>query len=90
MLVIVVSLSAEDGGLVSGPDIITRGFIYVKESSAFIEELREKVLATLEYCRTNDIRDWATIKANIKAEVSAALYKSTKRSPMVLPVIMEV
>ena len=90
MLVIVLSLSSEDGSLVSGPDIITRGFIYVKESSAFIEELREKVLATLEYCRANDIRDWATIKANIKAEVSAALYKSTKRSPMVLPVIMEV
>ena len=90
MLVIVVSLSAEDGALVSGPDIITRGFIYVKESSAFIEELRERVLATLENCRVNEIRDWVTIKANIKTEVSSALYKSTKRSPMVLPVIMEV
>jgi len=86
MLVIVLSLSSEDGDLVSGPDIITRGFIYVKESGDLIEELRNLVLATLESCRTNNIRDWATIKASIKA----ALYKSTKRSPMILPVIMEV
>lgn len=90
MLVIVLSLSAEDGELVSGPDIITRGFIYVKESGDLIEELRNLILATLESCRSNNIRDWVTIKASIKAEVSAALYKSTKRSPMILPVIMEV
>ncbi len=90
MLVIVLSLSSEDGSLVSGPDIITRGFVYVKESAVMIDELRDLVLATLENCRNSNIRDWATIKATIKGEVSSALYKSTKRSPMILPVIMEV
>ncbi|NLL46883.1 MAG: ribonuclease J [Clostridiales bacterium] len=90
MLVIVLSLSSADGELVSGPDIITRGFIYVKESGDLIEELRNLVVATLEDCYKSNIRDWATIKATIKAETSTALYKLTKRSPMVLPVIMEV
>lgn len=90
MLVIVLNLSSEDGELVSGPDIITRGFIYVKESGDLIEELRNLVTTTLDNCHKNNIRDWATIKASIKAEVSTALYKSTKRSPMILPVIMEV
>jgi len=90
MLVVVVSLSSEDGELVSGPDIITRGFIYVKESGDLIEELRSLVIATLENCRRNNIRDWVTIKASIKADISTALYKMTKRSPMIIPVIMEV
>lgn len=90
MLVIVISLSSEDGGLVSGPDIITRGFVYVKESTVLMDELRDLVLTSLNNCRENNIRDWATIKATIKGDVSALLYKSTKRCPMILPVIMEV
>ncbi|HHU05106.1 MAG TPA: ribonuclease J [Clostridiales bacterium] len=90
MLVVVLSLSSEDGELVSGPDIITRGFIYVKESGDLIEELRSLVLTTLDNCKKNNIRDWVTIKASIKTDISAALYKLTKRSPMIIPVIMEV
>jgi ribonuclease J len=90
MLVVVLSVSSEDGSLISGPDIITRGFVYVKESGGLMDDLRELVLASLESCRTSEIRDWATIMATIKADLSASLYKSTKRSPMILPVIMEV
>jgi len=90
MLVVVLSLSSEDGELVSGPDIITRGFIYVKESGDLIEELRNLVLVTLENCRKNNVRDWVTLKTSIKADISAALYRMTKRSPMIIPVIMEV
>jgi len=90
MLVVVVNLSSEDGALLSGPDIITRGFVYVKESEELMRELRQIVLDSLEHCDKENIRDWATIKAAIKNDLSRFLYKKTKRSPMVLPVIMEI
>ncbi len=90
MIVVVVSLSGETGELVSGPDIITRGFVYVKESESLMEELREVALEALEACQVRGIVDWATIKSAIKGEMSRYLYKKTKRNPMILPVIMEV
>ncbi|MBR7082021.1 MAG: ribonuclease J [Oscillospiraceae bacterium] len=90
MLVVVVSLDGDDGSLISGPDIITRGFIYVKESEELMEELRSEVLAALNECDRKNITDWATIKGMIKNRLSGYLYKHTKRSPMILPVIMEV
>ncbi|MDR0935309.1 MAG: ribonuclease J [Oscillospiraceae bacterium] len=90
MLVIVVGLSAEDCSIISGPDIITRGFVYVKEASTLIEEMRGVVLEAIEQCRDNNIADWTTIKNAAKAAVSQYLYKTTKRNPMILPVIMEV
>jgi len=90
MVVVVMTLSTEDASLVSGPDIVTRGFVYVKESDALLEELRRVTLETLESCENQHITDWATIKAKVKANLSGYLYKQTKRSPMILPVIMEV
>lgn len=90
MLVVVMTLSAEDASLISGPDIITRGFVYVKESDSLLDELRRVTLETLESCEHQNITDWATIKAKVKANLSGYLYKQTKRSPMILPVIMEV
>ena len=90
MLVVVMTLSAEDASLISGPDIITRGFVYVKESDSLLDELRRVTLETLESCERQNITDWATIKAKVKANLSGYLYKQTKRSPMILPVIMEV
>ena len=90
MIVVVVSLSGETGDLVSGPDIITRGFVYVKESESLMEELREVALEALEVCQARSISDWATIKSAMKGEMSRYLYKKTKRNPMILPVIMEV
>ncbi|NLV86119.1 MAG: ribonuclease J [Clostridiales bacterium] len=90
MLVIVMTLSSEDASLVSGPDIVTRGFVYVKESDDLLEELRRVTLETLDSCEAQHISDWATIKAKVKANLSGYLYKQTKRSPMILPVIMEV
>ena len=90
MIVVVTSLSGENGELVSGPDIITRGFVYVKESESLMEELREVALAALELCQERSISDWASIKSAMKAELSRYLYKKTRRNPMILPVIMEV
>ncbi len=90
MIVVVVSLSGEDGSVVSGPDIITRGFVYVKESGDLIEELRLIAVDVLEECSRRRQKDWATIKNAIKNELSGYLYKATKRNPMILPVIMEI
>ena len=89
MLVVVVNLSAEDGSILSGPDIITRGFIYVKESEELMDNLREITLGAVEKCRNRQARDWAAIKSAIKSDLSHYLFKTTKRNPMILPVIME-
>ena len=90
MIVVCVNLSAEDGGIITGPDIITRGFIYVKESEALLDELREVAIEAIERCRRKRIRDWSAIKGSIKSDLSGYLYKTTKRNPMILPVIMEI
>ncbi len=90
MLVVVVSLSSFDGSVVSGPDIITRGFVYVKEAEDLMQEMKDVALEAIEYCNSRRIKDWAGIKSTMKTRLSDYLYKKTKRSPMVLPVIMEV
>ena len=90
MVVVVLSMSGEDGALVSGPDIITRGFVYVKESEGLMEELRQVALEALQSVDGRYQTDWSAIKGAIKGDLSNYLYKKTKRSPMILPVIMEV
>ena len=89
MIVVCLNLSAQDGSIISGPDIITRGFIYVKESEALMEELRWVVLEALDRCQRKRVRDWSAIKTAIKNDLSGYLYKTTKRNPMILPVITE-
>ena len=89
MLVVCVNLSAEDGSVITGPDIITRGFIYVKESEDLMEELQEVAMEAIERCQRKRSRDWSTIKSAIKNDLSGYLYKTTKRNPMILPVITE-
>ena len=90
MIVVVLSMSGEDGALVSGPDIITRGFVYVKESEGLMEELRQVAMEAIQSVDTRYATDWSAIKSAIKGDLSNYLYKKTKRSPMILPVIMEV
>jgi len=90
MIVVCVNLSSYDGSVVSGPDIITRGFIYVKESEDLMDELREVAMEAIERCQRKRARDWNVIKTAIKNDLSGYLYKQTKRNPMILPVIMEV
>ncbi|MBR1842202.1 MAG: ribonuclease J [Oscillospiraceae bacterium] len=90
MVVCVVSLSSEDGSLVSGPDIITRGFVYVKENEDIINDLKQVTAQVCADASHKRMMDYSTIKAMIKSRVSDYLYKKTKRSPMVLPVIMDI
>jgi len=90
MIVVCVNLSAEDGSVITGPDIITRGFIYVKESEELMESLQEVAIEAIERCQRKHIRDWSAIKSAIKNDISGYLYKTTKRNPMILPVISEI
>ena len=90
MIVVVISVSADDGGILSGPDIITRGFIYVKESEGLMEELRTVAMEALEKSQRANHWDWNAIKGDIRDELSGYLFKKTHRNPMILPVIMEV
>ena len=90
MIVVIVNLSSEDGSLVSGPDIITRGFIYVKESEEMMRDLKEIVVSALAHCAETNITDFATLKSCVKSDLSNYLYKKTKRNPMILPVITEI
>ena len=90
MIVVCVNLSSQDGTVVSGPDIITRGFIYVKESEDLMESLRQVALEAIDRCQRKRVRDWSAIKSAIKNDMSGYLFKATKRNPMILPVIMEI
>ena len=82
MIVVVTSMSGENGAVVSGPDIITRGFVYVKESEELMEELRRVAVEALSRCERSHTTDWSAIKAEIKNDLSGFLYKKTKRNPM--------
>ena len=90
VIVVVLTLSGADGSLITGPDIVTRGFVYVKESEELMEALKELATDVINDCEARHITDWAAIKGAVKGEISSFLYKKTKRSPMILPVIMEV
>ena len=90
VIVVVLTLSGNDGSLVTGPDIVSRGFVYVKESEGLMEELKQLATQVIYDCESRRLTDWAAIKGAVKGEISSFLYKKTKRSPMILPVIMEV
>jgi len=89
MIVVCVNINGQDGSIITGPDIITRGFVYVKESEDLMENLREVALEAIERCTRKRIRDWTAIKTAIKNDISGYLFKTTKRNPMILPVITE-
>jgi ribonuclease J len=88
ILIVVVTIDKENGKIVAGPDIVSRGFVYVRESEDLIEEARDRVKQALERC--TEYSDWATMKNQIKEILSKHLYGRMKRRPMILPIIMEV
>ncbi len=90
MVVIVVTLSSWDNAMLAEPEILTRGFVYVKEAEEMLSELKRVTKEAVCACEDAGIKDWSTIKSRIKSSVSAYLYKATKRSPMILPLISEV
>ena len=90
MIVVVLPYSSYDHLMVSEPEIVTRGFIYVKEAEELMEELKRVTYESVEACAAQHITDWSTIKSRVKNNLSGYLYKTTKRSPMILPVITEI
>ncbi len=91
LLTVVVGLSKEDSKLISGPDIVTRGFVYVRENEELMDEARDVVIKSVNDCILEDRHaDWGSIKGRIRDDLREFLYQKTKRSPMILPIIMEV
>ncbi|AOT72862.1 ribonuclease J [Geosporobacter ferrireducens] len=90
LMVVVVTITKENGQVIAGPDIISRGFVYVRESEDLMDEARTVVKNALQNCQGNNIREWAVLKSAIKDSLRDFLYAKTKRSPMILPIIMEV
>lgn len=90
LIVIVVSISAETKKLIAGPDIISRGFVYMRESEALIEETKQIAKDAITSLLDKNVTDWATLKSETRSSVAVFLSNKTKRTPMILPVIMEV
>jgi len=90
ILIAVVTIDKRTGAVVAGPDIVSRGFVYVRESEALLEEARERLLATLSERHGQPLTEWATVKNSMREVLSRFLYERTKRRPIILPVVMEV
>ncbi len=90
LFIVVVTLDQYNGMVLAGPDIVSRGFVYVRESEALLEEARNVVLDTLDNCTNNGVKDWNKIKSMIKEDLGGFIWRKMKRSPMILPIIMEV
>ncbi len=90
LIVAVCSIDSSSGHVVSGPDIVSRGFVYVREAEQLMDEARKLVYNTLEACAQQHVRDWGGLKQNVKEDLSRFLYRKTQRNPMILPIIMEV
>lgn len=90
ILIIVMTMDKASGTIVAGPDIVSRGFVYVRESEALMEEAREKVKQALDKCEESRISEWSAIKSNVRDALGRYLYERTKRRPMILPIIMEI
>lgn len=90
ILVVVVTISKENSTILAGPDILTRGFVYVRESEKLIEEANRMVTVTLEKLMQENVSEWSSLKIGIKDVLGKFLYEKTRRRPMILPIIMEV
>ena len=90
LIIVVLSIERATNTVVSGPDIISRGFVYVRESEQLIEESRQLLNSVIDQCSAQEIREWNTLKAKLKDALSEYIYSKTKRGPMILPIIMEI
>ncbi|MGV8983923.1 ribonuclease J [Clostridium sp.] len=90
ILTVVVTIERETYTILAGPDIITRGFVYMKESNELINEARDIVRKELEQCLNNKVKEWAVIKSCIRNALGQFLYIKTKRRPIIIPIIMEI
>ena len=89
-LIIVVAAIASEGYVVSGPDLVSRGFVYVKENEELMESARQVALNALDKALDSGIRDWNTLKARVRDGLSSYIYQVTMRNPIILPIFLEV
>ena len=90
IIIVVLTLQKYTNQLLAGPDIVTRGFVYVRESENLIDEAKEVVAEALDNCLSKNSVDWGKIKMVVKDSLGEYLWKKMKRNPMILPIIMEV
>ena len=90
LIVIVLTMDSQTGEVVAGPDVISRGFVYVRESENLMDDVKSVVRHEISKCEERGIRDWATIKSTVKENLRDYLFIKTKRNPMIIPIIMEV
>ncbi|MCD7960223.1 MAG: ribonuclease J [Ruminococcus sp.] len=90
LIIVVIAIDRMANAIVSGPDIISRGFVYVRESEELMEEAREILNKTLSRCSNHDLKEWGTLKTKLRDVLSDFIYEKTKRSPMILPIIMKI
>jgi len=90
LIVVVLSTERGTGRILSGPEIVSRGFVYVRENIDLIEESKTVINKALEKCQDTNVKEWNNIKMVIKDSLSSFIYDKIKRSPMILPIIVEV
>ena len=90
LIIIAMTIDGVSGDVVVGPDLVSRGFVYVRESEELMEEARKVVVRALEECAASSVREWSAIKTKVRDALSSFLYERTRRSPMILPIIMQV
>ncbi|MCI8348091.1 MAG: ribonuclease J [Firmicutes bacterium] len=90
LIIVVAAIDKESRMVVSGPDIISRGFVYVRENESLIEEARQVAISAIEKCQDKNIKDWNTMKSKVRDSLSSYIYDTTKRSPVILPIFLEV
>ena len=90
VIIVVVTLDRKTAKVISGPDIVTRGFVYVRESEDLMEEIKEVAKDELDRCDKENIREWSNIKSNLRDNLMRFVYSKTKRQPMILPILMDV
>ncbi len=90
LIILVAAIDGSSGALLAGPDIVSRGFVYVREAEDLMNETRRIAKKTIEECRAGNIREWGTIKNRLRDEVGGFLFQKTRRSPMILPIIQEI
>jgi len=90
LIVIVMAMDSSTGEIISGPDVVSRGFVYVRESENLMEDLKRFIREEVKKCEAKKIRDWSTIKSTLKDSLRDYIFQKTKRNPMILPIIMEV
>ena len=90
LVIVVATVDSATGEVVAGPDLVSRGFVYVRESEELMEEARRLVSQCLDRCTEEHVRDWNSVKTRVRETLSSYIYRKTKRSPMILPVLMEV